>query len=112
MAHIIAIDTLAYANKLKAAGLEPKLAEAQAEAQAELLSGLMDDTLATKHDIKELRTELRHEIRQVRAELKGDLRHLEANIKQLENKLLIKLGGIMITGVGLLATMLTMSHTH
>ena len=28
----IAFDTLAYANKLKEAGLEPKIAEAQAEA--------------------------------------------------------------------------------
>jgi uncharacterized protein YlxW (UPF0749 family) len=101
MAHTIAIDTLAYANKLKAAGLDSKLAEAHAEAQAELMSRLMEDTFATKQDIKELR----HEIRHVRTELKSD-------IKQLENKLLIKLGGIMITGVGLLATLLTMSHTH
>lgn len=44
-------DTLAFANRLKRAGFEPKLAEAKAEAQAEVLSEFLDNKLATKQDI-------------------------------------------------------------
>jgi uncharacterized protein YdcH (DUF465 family) len=84
----IAFDTLAYANKLKEAGLESKIAEAQAEAQAELISGLMDEKLATKDDI--------HQVIQM--------------IKDVENKLIIKLGSLMIIGVGALATLITILH--
>lgn len=91
MSHI-AFDTLAFANKLKAAGFDPKMAEAQAEAQAELLSGLMDDKLATKNDLKELKIEL-----------KTDIKQLRNDMKQLENRLLIKLGGLMVVGVDVLA---------
>lgn len=90
MPHFFAIDTLAYANKLKAAGLDPSLAEAQADAQAELLSVLIDNQLATKNDIKDVRNE----------------------IKQLENKLVIKLGGMAAASTGLLATLLTLFHLY
>jgi len=53
MAHI-AFDTLAYANKLKAAGADAKLAEIQAEATAEILTDLVNDRLSTKDDLKDL----------------------------------------------------------
>ena len=44
-------DTLKFANRLKAAGMEPRLAEAQAQAIVELV----DDTdVATKADIDRL----------------------------------------------------------
>lgn len=44
----IAFDTLAYANKLKSAGVPEK----QAEIQAEALAQVIDDTLATKQDLQ------------------------------------------------------------
>ncbi|MCD6297384.1 MAG: DUF1640 domain-containing protein [Deltaproteobacteria bacterium] len=43
-------DTLSYAKKLKAAGFT----EVQAEVQAETLSQIIEDRLATKQDLKEL----------------------------------------------------------
>ncbi|EKD73798.1 MAG: hypothetical protein ACD_45C00183G0014 [uncultured bacterium] len=58
MAHV-AFDTLAYANKLKAAGADPKLAEIQAEATAEILSTLVNEQLATKSDIKDLKIDIK-----------------------------------------------------
>lgn len=57
MSHI-PFDTLAYANKLKAAGVDSKLAETQAEATAEIIGNLMENQLATKKDLVELRIEL------------------------------------------------------
>jgi hypothetical protein len=48
----IAFDTLAYANKLKGAGMSPSLAEVQAEETARILSDLTNTRLATKQDLK------------------------------------------------------------
>jgi len=46
----IALDTLAYARRLREAGLSSELAEGHAEA----LAAAMTDTLATKQDLSEL----------------------------------------------------------
>jgi hypothetical protein len=55
---LIPFDTLAFANKLKEAGLEPKIAEAQAELQAAVMIELATNQLATKKDLQELKLEL------------------------------------------------------
>lgn len=55
----MSIDTLAFANRLKDAGVSPK----QAEAHAEALAMVIDTNLATKQDIVELRKDLTHEIK-------------------------------------------------
>lgn len=94
MTHVITFDTLAYANRLKKAGVDQKLAEALVESQAELLSNLVDDQLATKQDIKDLDNSL------------------QIKMQALEHRLLIKLGGLMGAGIGLLATMITILHMH
>jgi hypothetical protein len=46
----VAFDTLAYARRLKNAGFS----EEQAEVQAEALAAVVTETLATKHDLREL----------------------------------------------------------
>lgn len=46
----IALDTLAYARRLREAGFS----EEQAEGQAEALAAAMTDTLATRQDLREL----------------------------------------------------------
>jgi len=51
-------DTLAFANKLKNAGSDPKLAEVQAESIAEVLGALMENQLATKRDLINLEIKL------------------------------------------------------
>lgn len=67
-------DTLRYANKLKAAGVPDK----QAEVQAETLAEIIDERLATKQDLQALKQELK------------------LNLKELELRLTIKLGSIMV----------------
>ncbi len=57
-----AFDTHAYVKRLKAAGFNEEQAEAQATLQAEVLSTLVTEKLATKEDITELRNELKQEI--------------------------------------------------
>ena len=70
----LTFDTLKFANKLKAAGLPPDQAEAQAEALAEVIELNIQD-LVTKDD-------------------------LTASLKDLEQRLIIKLGGMMVVAVG------------
>jgi len=69
----LTFDTLQYAKKLKSAGFT----EEQAEIQAEAIKELIDDRLATKSDIKQLR----HEIR------------------EMSYKLTIRMGGMLVTAI-------------
>ena len=58
----ITFDTLAYANKLKKAGASNELAEATAEATIEVFNNLVQDQIATKKDINDLKIEI-HNLR-------------------------------------------------
>lgn len=53
----VRFDTLAFANKLKAVGIEPKQAETFAQLQEEIIAS-HDNTLATKNDLIPLATKL------------------------------------------------------
>jgi hypothetical protein len=70
----ITFDTLKYANTLKAAGVAPEQAEAQAGALSEVLEINLRD-LVTKGDLK-------------------------AELRELELRMTIKLGGMMVIAVG------------
>jgi hypothetical protein len=49
---VVAFDTLAFANKLKGAGMNPSLADVQAEETAKILTDLTANQLVTKQDLK------------------------------------------------------------
>ena len=72
-------DTLKFANKLKAAGLPPEQAEAQAEALAEVIEINVQDLVTTED--------------------------LTASLKDLEQRLIIKLGGMMVVAVGVIVAL-------
>ncbi|WP_075323932.1 hypothetical protein [Acidithiobacillus albertensis] len=72
-------DTLKFANKLKAAGLPPEQAEAQAEALAEVIEINVQDLVTTED--------------------------LTASLKDLEQRLIIKLGGMMVVSVGVIVAL-------
>jgi hypothetical protein len=69
-------DTLSYAKKLKAAGFTDE----QAEIQAEALSQIIEERLATKQDLKELELRLKHD-------------------------LTLRLGGMLAAGIAVVATL-------
>ena len=69
-------NTLAYAKKLKAAGFT----EEQAEIQAEALSEIIEERLATKQDLNELELRLKHD-------------------------LTLRLGGMLVAGIAIVATL-------
>ena len=105
MSHAIAFDTLAYANKLKAAGVP----ERQAEVQAEAIAGLINEQMATKHDLTEMETNLRRDLKEMETGLRRDLKEMETSLrrdlKELEMRLTIRLGAMMVVAVGAVATL-------
>ena len=78
-----------YVEVLREAGVPDK----QAEAQVKVLTRIMDDEVATKRDIAELKADLKRDIAETRAELKRDMKELEYRMK-------ITLGGMMLAGLG------------
>jgi hypothetical protein len=72
-------DTLAYAKKLKTAGFT----EDQAEIQAEALAEIIDEKLATKQDIRDLRRDM----------------------KEMEMRMIIRLGAIQAVGIAIVAAL-------
>jgi len=94
MGHALAFDTHAYVKKLVTVGVSEK----QAEVQAETLTELLDNNLATKRDLKELETSLKRDIKELEASTQRDL-------KELEMRLTIRLGAIMAGGIAIVATL-------
>ena len=108
------LDTLSYAKKLIAAGCEPKLAEAHASLQQDVLVEVSEDYLsqfatkqdldahriATKHDIEELRIGTKHDIEELRIATKHDLamleQRIETKIAKATTKTIRTLGGIVV----------------
>jgi len=97
------LDTLAYAKRLKAAGVPDAQAEAQAEALTEALTNqlatkqdITEFQLTTKQDISELRIEMRHELSATRAEAKQDLSALRIEMRELKIDLIKWMVGIAL----------------
>ena len=78
------IDTLMYVKRLEAIGISRE----QAELQVQVMAEIVDNNYATKQDFRDLKTEMDHKF------------------EQLENRLTIKLGSIMIFGLSALATLI------
>jgi hypothetical protein len=81
MSHSLALDTLAYAKRLKQAGFTEQQAEVQAEIQAETLANLVDDKLVTKQDLKN-------------------------ELKALELRLTVRFGLMLAASIGIIAALI------
>jgi len=79
----IAFDTHSFVKKLKAVGFTEEQAEVFASEQARLT----EDKLATKNDLVELESNLRRDMR------------------ELEYRIIIKLGGLMAASIVVVATL-------
>ncbi len=82
----ITFDTLKYANRLKAAGAESRIAEAEAE-----VFELNLKEVATREDLKQMEDRLNE--------------RLDTRLLQLEQRMIIKLGGLMVVAIGAVATL-------
>ena len=89
----ISIDTLKYARLLNAGGVPKK----QAETHAEVLSQIIEDQLATKLDIELLRKDI------LKTQKELELGQ-EVILKELENKLTLRMAAMLITATGVIVT--------
>ena len=95
-------DTLHYANKLKAVGVPEKQAEVHAETMVEIIS----NNLATKQDLEPIKSELKRDILATNQNLDLVKNELKQNLKELELRMTIKLGGLMVCGLSILVILM------
>ena len=111
-------DSLTYANRLKAAGMDGGLAEVQASALTEVIQDHFH-SLSTKQEVQQLTLDLRKEIQlqgqdlrkemQLQGqELRKDMQLLRLEVQKdmqlLEQRMVIKLGSLMVLAIGVVAT--------
>ena len=111
-------DSLTYANRLKAAGMDGGLAEVQASALTEVIQDHFN-SLSTKQEVQQLSLDLRKEIQlqgqdlrkeiQLQGqELRKDMQLLRLEVQKdmqlLEQRMVIKLGSLMVLAIGVVAT--------
>jgi len=89
-------DSLTYANRLKAAGMDGGLAEVQASVMTEVIQDHFH-TLSTKQELQQLGQDLRKEIQLLRLEVQKDM-------QLLEQRMVIKLGSLMVLAIGVVAS--------
>jgi hypothetical protein len=114
----IALDTLAYARRLREAGFSGR----QAEGQAEALAAAMTDTPPTKQDLSELRAEMGARLREFEARMEGRFaqadtrceyleKHMDTRFAEqsavftgrmadLERRMAMRLGGVIVAAIG------------
>jgi hypothetical protein len=90
----MSFDTLAFAKRLAAAGMNSR----QAQALAEALNDIVFDTLATKTDLHELQLATKADLHELRTEL----RELE---QRLMNKMTARMGAMTAATIGILSAL-------
>ncbi|HMG15472.1 MAG TPA: hypothetical protein VK590_08505 [Saprospiraceae bacterium] len=87
----IRFNPLTYSRKLMDAGMKEDWAEVIAQEQADIVSNILNNEMVTKNDF---------------IDVKRDIFSLKHEFKQVENRLTIKLGSIMLVGIGILGFIL------
>jgi hypothetical protein len=112
-------DSLTYANRLKAAGMDGGLAEVQASVMTEVIQDHFHN-LSTKQEVQQLSLDLRKEMNLMGQDLRKemhlmgqDLRkeiqllrlEVQKDMQLLEQRMVIKLGSLMVLAIGVVATL-------
>ncbi len=92
------MDTLARTKKLEALGFD----RPRAEGLVQMVKQSIDEEVAKKTDLIELRSELRQYISDVRTELKLEIGEIKGEIKNSRLKTIVWLGGIMFSLISLM----------
>jgi hypothetical protein len=120
MTVVWAFDTLGYAKRLREAGVPNPQAEGHAEAAREFIMTELvtkQDLLAIRQDLQAVKQELQAELGTLRTELRTEVgalqtainaveARLEAKIDTQTLRLTVRLGGIVVAGIGILALFL------
>ncbi|MFA7239381.1 MAG: hypothetical protein WC091_04655 [Sulfuricellaceae bacterium] len=102
----ITFDTLKFAERLEKAGATHELATAMIEVQKESLAEAMDAQLATKSDIRDVRSD----VLKLETSVKGDIQRLDYEIRLL--KWMVGLSVALSTGILALLARLIFTLPH
>ncbi len=100
MANPLFFDTLQYVKKLREAGVAENVAEIQAEAFKEVI----ENNLATKQDIRDLR----QDTAALKKDLTRDIEFVKRDIELVKKDLTIRLGSMMVVAVSILSILITL----
>ncbi len=92
----VTFDTLKATQELRKTGFEDR----QAEAVVTTISKAMSETVATKADLQLVRSDfdlLRSEFEILRSEFESLRQHVDSRLDALENRIILKLGGLIVT---------------
>ena len=124
MMQMVAFDTHGFVKRLTKAGMPEQQAEVLASEQARLIENELATKqdieqlrLATKQDIEQLRAETKRDIEQLRlatkqdiaelrTELKRDIAEVKRDIRESEQRITIRLGGMMAVAITLVAALI------
>lgn len=103
-------DTLAYANKLKEAGVPDK----QAEAQSEALAHIFDYKAATKKDLQEsesrLSSELDKKVMELNSKIDNKVSELKLEISNLKSDTIKWVVGLLLAQAALIISAIKFLH--
>lgn len=90
-------NALKYIKSLEAVGFVRE----QAEAQVQLVLDAIEEEVATKSDISEIRSDfaiLRSDVISEVAKVKTDIAEFKADVSGFKNEIVFKLGALIVTG--------------
>ena len=116
----LAFDTHALVKQLTQAGMPEQQAEVLADQQKQLLEeqlaskqdiaevkrDIKESEIALKRDITELETALKRDIKELDVKIEAFKTELKRDIKELESTLTIKLGGMLVVGISVIAVLI------
>ncbi len=106
------VNAFKYTKQLEEAGFSRE----QAEAQLQIISEIVEGDLATKQDLKTLETSLRQDLKILETSLLNTIEikttHLDNKIQQVEYRITIKLGTLLIVGFTTMITLMRFWSLH
>jgi hypothetical protein len=113
MSHAITFDTLAFAKKLEASGMQAKQAEGFSEALSEVFEH-SQETAATKQDVVLSENSTKQEISLLRAELNATKSELKSDLKavkaELKSEMIMWIVGLLFAQTAIMISIMKFSH--
>lgn len=111
---MVTFDTLAYAKRLRGAGLTDEQASVHAEALATALGEILVTKqdlrdLATKEDLHRLELATKEEFAAVRQEMSSEFASIRQDLRSLELRITLRVGALFSIGIGALAALLKLT---
>ncbi len=94
-------NSLDYVKMMVEGGLE----KSAAEQVMKVIHNVMTSNFATKHDLEKMELKTQSEINELRSELKAFRSEMKSSFENLELKMTVKLGLMLVAAIGVMTTL-------